>query len=218
MVSAAPMAMNTDPGLILAQWFSPAYPVGGFAYSHGLETAIAEGVVRDRAALQAWLEGVLAQGSGRTDAILLAAAHRGEIAEADALARALAPSAERLRETVLQGEAFARTTAAIWGIALPPLAYPVAVGAAARALALPVEATARHYLQGFAGNLVSAAVRLVPLGQTEGQTCLAALAPLCARLAAETSDGDLDETGGAAFLSDIAAMRHETLHVRLFRS
>jgi urease accessory protein len=215
------MVMRTDPGLILAQWFSPGYPVGAFAYSHGLETAIAERTVADAEALAGWLAGVLRHGSARNDAILVAAAYRSapeDVAGLDALAGALAVSAERLTETRAQGAAFARTTAAVWGLALPDLAYPVAVGRAARALELPLAMVLRHYLLAFAANLVSAAVRLIPLGQTQGQAVLAGLAPRAETLAAEAEAGDTDMLGGAAYLADIAAMRHETLDVRLFRT
>ncbi|MCR8723963.1 urease accessory protein UreF [Frigidibacter sp. ROC022] len=212
----------SDPGLTLSQLFSPAFPVGSFAYSHGLEAAIADGRIGTAAELQAWLRDVLAHGAGRNDALLLAAAHAAagpdDLARVDALSRALVPSSERLRETVLQGAAFARTVADVWGIDLKPLSYPVAAGRAARLLGLPPEATARHYLLAMASTLVSVAVRLVPLGQTEGQQVLAALVPLCAALAAETADGDLDEIGGAAILSDLAGMRHETMETRVFRS
>ncbi|MEQ9053685.1 MAG: urease accessory UreF family protein, partial [Roseovarius confluentis] len=71
--------MSTEPDILtLAQWLSPAYPVGAFAYSHGLELAIREGWISDAETLRAWLAGVLADGSGRSDAVFLAAAHRAE--------------------------------------------------------------------------------------------------------------------------------------------
>ena len=219
MVWAGPIPMLTDPGLALAQLFSPAFPVGGFAYSHGLETAIADGRIADADSLAAWLRDVLEHGSGRSDALFLAAAHAAaDPCAVDGLARAWVPSLERLMETDLQGAAFARTVSAVFGIEVPALTYPVAAGHAARCLGLPAEAAARHFLLGVASNLVSVAVRLVPLGQTEGQAVLAGLAPLCARIAAATVDGDLDDLGGAAFLGDVASMRHETLETRVFRS
>ena len=229
MAMAAPIPMRTDPpterpdpGLLLAQLFSPAFPTGAFAWSHGVETAIARGLIADAAGLRLWLEDLLAHGSGRNDALLLAAAHGAagpeDLARIDETARALSPSAERLAETVETGTALARTASAVWDIEVPPLAAPLAAGRIARLLDLPAEAAARHYLLTFASNLVSAALRLMPLGQTEGQRLLAALAPLCARIAAETADGDLDALGGAAYLSDVAAMRHEDQTVRIFRS
>jgi urease accessory protein len=203
----------------LAAWLSPAYPVGAYSYSHGLEWEVQAGRVAGAPALAAWVEDVLAHGAGRTDAMLLAAAWRADdpapVAE---LAEALAPSAERHLETMAQGTAFARTTAAAWGIAVPPAAYPVAVGIAARALALPLDLTATLYLQAFAANLVSAGIRLVPLGQTDGQRITRALLPLAARIAAEALAAPPAAIGGLAVAADIAAMRHETQYSRLYRS
>lgn len=203
--------------LTLVQWFSPSYPVGAFSYSHGLEWAIEAGDVRDAAGFQHWLSDILTHGAGRNDAILLAAAYRSDDPQnVDALACALAPSKERLLETQLQGQAFARTTSAIWPVTLPDLTYPVAIGVAAKALNLPVQQTLALYLQAFAGNLTLAAMRLVPLGQTEGQTVLAALAPLCACIAAQPLP--LDDLGSCTFMADIASMKHETQYTRIFRT
>lgn len=229
MATGAHMRMNTDTppmrieaALILSQWFSPAYPVGGFAYSHGLETVVQDGTLRSAAALRVWLEDVLLHGSGRNDAILLGAAWRArsqaETDRIDATARAFAASAERLRESALQGAAFARTTAALTGHDIAAPTYPVAVGRAAGLAGLPLEPTVAMFLQGVMSNLVSTAVRLVPLGQTEGQAVLAHLSPLCARVAAQTAGLTPEDMTSTAFLSDIAAMRHETLTTRLFRS
>lgn len=208
--------------LTLAQWLSPSFPVGAFAYSHGLETAIHAGDIATSGDLQIWLSDVLEHGSGRTDCILLRGAYASEnktgLAQVNATALAFAASSERLMETRLQGTAFCQTTDAIWGGDLSDLAYPVAVGAAAARLNIDLTLTASMYLQAFTSSLVSAAVRLVPLGQTEGQTVLAALTPLCAQIAKDTMDTTLDDLHSSAFMSDIAAMNHETLQPRIFRS
>lgn len=212
--------MITDAALLtLAQWLSPAYPVGAFSYSHGLEWAIEAQQVTNAARFRDWLEDILRYGTGRNDAILLCHAYRADDpAQIDELARAFAPSAERLLETEQQGAAFCRTTAAIWGGTLPALTYPVALGHAARRRGLPVRQTCAMYLHAFASNLTSAAIRLVPLGQTEGQAILAALSPLCQTLAEDAQHLTLDDLGGSVMLADIASMKHETQYTRLFRS
>ncbi|WP_025063073.1 urease accessory protein UreF [Sulfitobacter guttiformis] len=212
--------------LMLAQWLSPAFPVGSFAYSHGLEAAIQSGAIANAPKLGDWLADVLAHGSGRNDCILLRAAYAagGKIERVNHAALAVSASAERVLETCLQGDAFNRTTAAIWGGAAlasgeeEPLCYPVAVGQAAARMGIDIDFTAVLYLQSFAANLVSAAVRAVPLGQTEGQGVLAALTPLCSEIANATRSSTLDDLAGTAFLSDIVAMHHETLQPRIFRS
>lgn len=214
----------TDPAalLTLTQWLSPAFPTGAFAYSHGLERVVAEGKVTDAATLQAWLEGLLRHGAGWQDALLLAVGMRdgADLDALDALARALAPSAERLRETLDQGQAFARTVGTLTGQTLPPRPLPVALAEAVgrAALAVPPALVIALYLQAFTGNLTTIAVRHVPLGQTEGQSVLARLAPLLTALAARAAGATLDDLGGAALAAELAAFEHETQDIRIFRT
>lgn len=205
--------------LTLMQWLSPAFPVGAFAYSHGLEQVIVDGGVQDADTLLEWLTTLVTHGSGRADAILLAAAHKADDPKAvDAAARAFAAGAERLQETDLQGAAFCDTARAVWGLDLNGLTYPVAVGAAARAMQIPLAETLPLYLHAFVGNLVSVAQRALPLGQTDGQKVLAALAPYLVQTATAADSATLDDLTSTSFAADIAAMRHETLQPRIFRT
>jgi urease accessory protein len=214
-------------------WLSPAYPVGGYSYSHGLEWIIEAGQVRDVETLVGWIGDLLAHGACRSDIIFLAEAWRalnagevGLLGDTAELAAAFAPSAERRLETLAQGTAFLAATLAAWS--KPELealaangrevAYPVAVGASAAAHGLPLAETAQAYAQAFAANLVSAAVRLIPLGQSDGLRVLARLEPLIPRVVAAALACSLDDVGGAAVAADIASMRHETQYTRLFRS
>lgn len=218
----------------LMSWLTPSFPVGAFSYSHGLEWAVEVGDIRDLDSLTGWLRDLLEWGSGRNDAILLAAAWRAAItgdwprlAEVCDLALALSPSRERHLETAMQGRSFASAIAASWpcaaieevqqraGIAI---AYPVAVGAAAAGHGLKLEPTVAAYLHGFVANLVSAGVRLVPLGQTDGQRALVALEAAVTVAARQAVASDLDDLGGAMFRADIGSMKHETQYTRLFRS
>lgn len=206
--------------LKLTQWLSPGFPVSAYAYSHGLETEIAGGRVATAGHVRDWVAAVLSAGAGRSDAIVMLATLRGA-AEPEALAdlaRALAGSRERLEETEAQGAALAATLAVLGvgdGVARP---YPVALGLAARGLDLPEGIVARLYLQAFAGALVSAAVRFVPLGQAEGQGVLAALHPVIELVAADACAAGLEGIGTAVFGADVAAMAHEGLEVRIFRT
>jgi len=215
--------MHTDAAILtLAQWFSPAYPIGSFSYSHGLEWAVETQQVRCSRSLRDWLEDVLQFGAGQSDALFLAAAFkasdRAEIAWIDATCCAYAASKERLSETRQQGAAFGEITASIRGVNLDALAYPVAVGQAARLCALPIALTASMYLHAFCANLISAAMRLIPLGQTEGNRLIHQLAPMCQDIAGDSRDGDLSRLSSTGFLADIAAMKHETQYSRIFRT
>jgi urease accessory protein len=211
----------------LMTWLSPAFPVGGFAWSGGLETAIADGRVGDSAALEDWIAGNLAHGGLRTDAILLAHAHRnaGDAAALEELAElclALVPAAERVREMTLTGDAF-RIAAGAWPsdvlARLPtPCPYCIAVGAVAAAHRIEPGDTLLAFLTTALHQQVSVAVRLVPLGQKDGLRVMAALEKAVARLAVEAATAGLDAIGGSAYAADIAQMRHETLATRIFRS
>jgi urease accessory protein len=213
---------NRTSLLHLLAWLSPAFPTGGFAYSHGLEWAVEVGDITDADTLQAWLTDVLTHGSGRSDAILLRHGYRNVskpvvLRDIAVLALAATPSRERRDEALNQGRAF-RLAVASWTDVPDDLPYAVAVGAAASRQGIPEDDTAVAYVQAFATNLISAAVRLVPLGQTTGLRVLSALQPVILAVASETKAATLDDLGGCAFRSDLAAMRHETQYTRLFRS
>lgn len=207
--------------LRLLVWLSPSFPTGSFAYSHGIEWAVEAGDITDGDSLRDWLTDILVHGAGRSDAILLRHAGRPgtDLVALAEFAAAMAPALERRTETLNQGTAFARAAAAWSCPPLPnPVPYPIAVGALAGAYCIDCDAVAAAYLQAFAANLVSAAVRLVPLGQSTGLTVLAGLEPIIHRVTADTRAATLDDLGGATLRSDIAAMCHETQYTRLFRS
>ena len=225
-----------DPAALyrLMSWLSPAYPVGAFSYSSGLEWAVEAGDINDADTLKGWLRALIACGGGFCDGVFFVHAHAAVRAQDDnmlstvaELASAFAPSAERQLETTAQGRAFIDTTLAAWPCtALKTLrcvwpnsiAYPVAVAVAAAGHGIAVAPALHAYLHAVTANLVSAGVRLVPLGQTDGQRVVAALAPVIADTATRALATPLDDVGAAVFRADIASMRHETQYTRLFRS
>ncbi len=218
-----------DPAALLRllSWMSPAFPTGAFSCSHGMEWAVEAGDVADRASTEAWIADVLRHGALRADAVLLRHAHRAAargddaaLAELAALARACAPSRERREETLGQGTAFA-AAALPWGAHAVPagrVALPVAVGAVGAAHGVDEDALCLGLLHAGVASLVSAAVRLVPLGQTDGLRVTAALEPALLHVCAHTRGAELDDLGGLCLRADVAAMRHETQRTRLFRT
>src|SRR5262249_12123607 len=206
----------------LMAWLSPAYPVGAFSYSGGLEWAVEAGDVTNADALRHWLSVVIADGGGFCDAVFFAHAHRAVATDDDKALRELAelasvftPSKERQLETTAQGHAFIEATRAAWPcVALErlmtawkgPIHYPVAVAAAGHGI--PREIALPAYLQAIVANLVSAGVRLIPLGQTDGQRVLAALEPTVATTVMHALATPLEEVGSGAFRADLASMRH----------
>jgi urease accessory protein len=219
----------------LAAWLSPSFPIGAFSYSHGLERAVEAGLVKDEASLGAWLGELLRFGSGRSEAVWFACAFdaasaRAELLEVAGLAQALRASAELALEAECQGSAFLLAVGNAWpderladavrwlaeaGIA-PVL--PVAVGAACRAHGLPKAPALALYLHAFVANLVSAGVRLVPLGQSAGQRTIAALEAAVLDAADAAQGATLDDPGTACPMAEILSMQHETQYTRLFRS
>lgn len=218
--------------LRLMAWLSPAYPVGGFAYSHGLEWAVETGAVADEASLSEWLGDVLERGSGRNDLILASHAHAaaGDGAALEAvndLALAMAPSRELHLETSQQGRSFLDATFSAWPCpaldavakALPgPVALPVAVGAAAAAHGMARAPLLAAYGLAFVQNIVSAALRVAPIGQGAGTRVVAALTPRVAALAEAVEPLGLDALGSNTLTVDLGSFRHETQYSRIFRS
>jgi urease accessory protein len=218
----------------LMTWLSPAFPVGAFSYSSGIEWAVEAGDIIDAASLHDWLASMLTDGSGFCDGVLLAQTHRAAASRGDAglrnvaeLGSALVPSRERQLETSAQGRAFIEIARAAWNCdgldrmisaCNGTIVYPVAVGLVGAAHAIPLPPVMHAFLHALISNWISAGARLVPLGQTDSQRVLASLEPVVAATARRALDASLDDLGSATFRADIASMRHETQYTRLFRS
>ena len=228
------MTISTEAALYrLMTWLSPAYPVGGFSYSHGLEFAVEASLVRDAATLESWSAAVLRWGSGRSDAALFVAAYpaarSGDVERLDniiALALAWRSTSETALESEAQGTAFLATTVGAWPhpalatVAARHKKLPLAI-AAVLACAfhhVPIELALPAYLHAFAANLVSAGVRLIPLGQSDGQRIIAKLEASVTRAVEAAGETALDEIGAVAPMIDWCSMRHETQYTKLFRS
>jgi urease accessory protein len=215
-------------------WLSPAYPIGAFAYSSGIEWAVEAGDITDAKTLRDWLTAMLSEGPGFNDGIFFAHSHRavasGEdaaLAETAELAAAFVPSRERLLETSTLGRAFLDVTQAAWPC--PPLAklqeiwpgpfaYPVVVGAACAGHAIALEPALHAFLTAVSCNWVFAGVRLIPLGHTDSQRVIKALEPAVTMTVQRALASGLDDLGSASFRADLAGVMHETQYTRLFRS
>ena len=218
----------------LMTWLSPSFPVGAFSYSSGIEWAVEAGDITDAASLRDWLAAMLADGSGFCDGVFLAQTHReasarddGSLREIAELAAAFVPSRERQLETTSQGRAFIDIARAAWdadgldgmvAACRTPLVYPVAVGVVAAMHGVPLAPTLHAFLHALVSNWISAASRLIPLGQTDSQRVLVRLEAAVAATAKRALSAALDDLGSASFRADLASLRHETQYTRLFRS
>lgn len=232
-----PVALSADEGAALYRlmtWLSPAFPVGAFSYSSGIEWAVEAGDIIDAASLQDWLSSMLTDGAGFCDGIFLAHTHRAvsnddraALCEVAELAAAFVPSRERQLETTSQGRAFIEIARTAWnsdglGHSIAAcggaIVYPVAVGIVSAAHAIPLASTMHAFFHAVVSNWISAGARLVPLGQTDSQHVLAALESVVVAIGKRAMQASLDDLGSATFRADLAGMRHETQYTRLFRS
>lgn len=222
METVTGMTIEPDKLLLLLNWTSPTFPIGAFAYSHGLEWAIANGDVHDGESLEAWIGDLLTFGSGWNDAVLIANTSADTLAEINALALSLPASAERYQEVTALGRNFADAVVAYMPLPFAetrePIAYPVALAAAGLGAGIPLEPLLLAYLQGFCATLVSVAVRLVPIGQRAGLGVQSRLMPLITQTVARALASDLDDLGGAAFQADLASLHHAFQQPRIFRT
>jgi urease accessory protein len=243
MTTSEPVPAETRGGMTddeaaalyrLMTWLSPAFPVGAFSYSSGIEWAVEAGDIFDAASLRDWLAAMLADGSGFCDGVFLAQTHKAASVRDDTtlrdiaeLAAAFVPSRERQLETSTQGRAFIDIARAAWArdgldelisACGGGIVYPVAVGLVSAAHKIPLAPAMHAFLHALVSNWISAGSRLVPLGQTDSQRILAALEPAVVSTAARALEASIDDLGNATFRADLASLRHETQYTRLFRS
>jgi urease accessory protein len=223
--------------LRLQSWLSPAFPTGSYSYSHGLEWAVEAGYVHDRKSLVDWLEADLCHGSGRNEAIFFSEAwrhaigdDRTELLAIAELAAAFRGTAEFALESSQQAAACLATLRRVWPDHVldwlseilrerhvqPALA--VVLGARLARQGIPADLALPVFLQSYISNLVIAAVRLIPLGQTDGQLAVAELEEAVLGASAQAKKATIDDLGSAAFMVELASMAHETQYTRLFRS
>ncbi len=215
-----PMAIDHTSLMMLLNWMSPTFPIGAFAYSHGLEQAIVDGRVTTTEQLEEWITELLQHGSGWNDAVLFAQCWSVPVDKLNVYALALAGSAERYMETTHLGRNF-NLAAAVWTgtkSSDAAIAYPIAAGQACKHTDIDQHQALIAYLLGFCSALVSVAVRLVPLGQTNGLVVMRNLAQLISATATRAAEASLDDIGSGCIAAEIAAMQHETLQPRIFRT
>ena len=226
--------MDQTSILRLMTWFSPSYPVGAYTYSHGLETGVANGDIKDVDTAYDWLETIITSGAGKSDVIFLNEAYNAilnndhdALAQAAEMSAAFCSSQEIELESTAQGRAFISVTEQSWpcdalGVLKTcwegPYVYPVVVGVVAAGHNVSLRETGAAYLHAFSANLISALVRLIPLGQTDGQRLTARLEAVVIKTAREALELSLEDVSNTCLMVDIASMQHETLHTRLFRS
>jgi urease accessory protein len=238
MMSGSEHEQVTLRGLIrLQSWLSPAFPTGSYSYSHGLEWAVESKHVHDRGSLVDWLDADLRYGSARNDAIFFVEAwrcaaegHRAQLLEIAELSAAFRGTSEFALEASQQGASCLATLRDVWPE--PALDWfsdalrlrhvqpvlPVVLAVRSAAQGIPVGVALRAFLHAFVSNLVTAGVRLIPLGQTDGQRVIADLEDAVLAGSERAVAATVHDLGSAALMVDLASASHETQYTRLFRS
>jgi urease accessory protein len=219
--------------LRLQSWLSPTFPNGAYSYSHGLEWAVETGFVSNRESLVDWLGADLCHGSGRNEAIFFSEAYRCAIGndptglmQVAELAAASRSTSEFALESSQQATACLSMLRQVWPDRIlqtlsefegqPVLA--VVLGARFATEKIPACLALPAFLHGYVANLINAGVRLVPLGQTDGQRAVAELEPAVLLATQQGHRATLDDLGSAGFMVELSSMAHETQYTRLFRS
>lgn len=229
MTTTIPMDTGTrtsiDPRLL--QLASPALPVGAYSYSQGLEAAVASGTVRDGAGAARWIGDVLEFSVARLEAPLLARMvaawqrdDRAAVQSWNELFLASRETAELRAETVQMGFSLDRLLAGlgVGGTGLEEPSYPCAYARAVAAWELDGRQALVAYLWSWLENQVMAALKCVPLGQTEAQAILLDLGGCLGGLAGRALVMEEEALANFAPGLALAASRHETQYSRLFRS
>jgi urease accessory protein len=225
------------PVLRLQGWLSPAFPAGSYSYSHGLEWAVEARDVYDRPSLVDWLESDLRHGSGRNEAIFFKEAwlyatknDQHSLVELSELAAAFRGTSEFALESSQPAAAYLAIFKKVWpdrslDLLVETLherqilpAVAVVLGVRLAGEGVPVSVALPAFLQSYMANLVTAGIRLIPLGQTDGQLAIAELEHVIEAASAQAVASTIDDLGSAAFMVDLASMAHETQYTRLFRS
>jgi len=218
-------------------WLSPAFPTGSYSYSHGIEWVVEAGHIHDRKSLVDWLEADLCYGSGRNEAIFLIEAWSsareedcGKLLEIAGLAAAFRGTSEFALETSQQAASCLATLRRVWPdpllesfsellseLRISPV-LSVVLGVRAAKQDIPATLALPAFLQSYLANLITAGVRLVPLGQTDGQLAIAELEAAVLALAAQAQQATIHDLGSVGLMVDLASASHETQYTRLFRS
>jgi urease accessory protein len=219
--------------LRLQSWLSPTFPIGAYSYSHGLEWAVEAGDVDSRDSLIDWLEADLCYGSVRNEAIFFSEAYHcvigndhARLAQVAELAAASRGTYEFALEASQQAAAWLAMLQQIWPdlmldvLSRMPICPILAVVLGVRSAReqIPANVALPAFLHSYIANLVTAAIRLIPLGQTDGQFAIMALEQAVLSTGQYARNASLEEVGSAGFMVELSSIRHETQYTRLFRS
>ena len=209
------MKKYKDPHQILQIWFSSSFPIGSYAYSHGLEALIDDDKIKNRDDVREYLEALLFYGSLRNDYIFLKSVYMGE--EINDLILASATSKERHTEMIDMGNSFRKIMKDSWELVLEEnTSFVYCISKAALHFNIKFDDLIKFYLQSYISNLINVCVKHIPMSQKDGQILNVNFIDQIQKFL-ETSDQlTLKDIGTSFFIGDIFAIKHENLNSRIY--
>ena len=204
-----------DPLQILQIWFSSSFPIGSFAYSHGLEAIIDDNKIKNKDDVREYLEALLFYGSLRNDYIFLKSVYMGK--EINDLILASASSKERYIEMIDMGNSFRKIMKDSWELVLEEnTSFVYCISKAALHFNIKFDDLIKFYLQSYISNLINVCVKHIPMSQKDGQILNVNFIDQIQKFLDQSYQLTLKDIGTSFFIGDIFAIKHENLDSRIY--
>ena len=221
MVWDVPIAINTsmnnikDPLQILQIWFSSSFPIGSYAYSHGLESLIDNKKIENKSDVIEFLEAVLFYGTLRNDYIFLKSIYNN--LEINDVILSSATSKERQIEMISMGNSFRKIMRDSWELHLEDhTAFIYCIGKAAIHFNIDLDSLSKFYIQSFISNLITVCVKHIPISQKDGQSINVMFINKIQDFINNSKDLTIDDIGTTFFIGDLFSMKHENQETRIY--
>ena len=204
-----------DPHQILQVWFSSSFPIGSYAYSHGLEALIDDKKIKNNNDVKEFLDALLFYGTLRNDYIFIKSIYKGD--EINQLILASASSKERQIEMIDMGNSFRKIMKDSWELSLPEnTSFIYCLAKAGLHFNIKFDDLIKFYLQSFISNLINVCVKHIPMSQKDGQTLNVIYINQIQEFLILSDKLTLKDIGTTFFIGDIFAIKHENLDSRIY--
>ena len=204
-----------DPHQILQVWFSSSFPIGSYAYSHGLEALIDDKKIKNNNDVKEYLDALLLYGTLRNDYIFIKSIYKGD--EINQLILASASSKERQIEMIDMGNSFRKIMKDSWELSLPVnTSFIYCLAKAGLHFNIKFDDLIKFYLQSFITNLINVCVKHIPMSQKDGQSLNVIFINQIQEFLSHSDKLTLKDIGSSFFIGDIFAIKHEYLDSRIY--
>ncbi len=204
-----------DPLQILQIWFSSSFPVGSYAYSHGLEAIIDNKLINNKNDVEEFLNALLFNGTLRNEYIFIKSIYEGK--EINNLILSSASSKERQIEMVDMGNSFRKIMKQSWDFELAEnTAFTYCLTKAAIHFNIKFDYLIKFYLQSFISNLINVCVKHIPISQKDGQKLNVIFINQIQDFLQKSEKLNLEDIGSTFFIGDLFSIKHENLETRIY--